>query len=138
MRFAVELERAIKEQADYDAVVAAYRDAGLPQVWHVLSARTAERLAKAAQRAGFQWAPSPTRGVNVSTDGLFRMQGWRSGRVLSNTASWAPRLNFPASFPAALDAYVFPQKLDAWRGGTIVDPSAEPLWEPLPMYDAAA
>lgn len=137
VRFAIELERATKEVTEYREVLAAYRDAHLPVVWHVLHRRTWERLTKAAAGVGHQWSPSPAPGVNVSSDGMLRMQGWAPGKVLADVSTWAPRWNLPGTIPAGLDAYATPQELDTWRQGRVVPHDQEPLWTPLEMWDAA-
>ena len=137
VRFAIELERACKDQGAYTSVIAAYLAADLPQVWHVRSRRTWDRLSASVRSLGLTWGPSPARGICVTTDGRVRMQGWAPGRVLSDAASWAAGRNVPRTVPAGLDQFTMPVTLDAWRLGTVVDPEVEPLWEPIRMVQAA-
>lgn len=121
-QWAVELERAQKTEVEYADVIAAYGTAGIGQVWHVLSRVTWERLIAASARCGVTWGPSPARGVNVSSDGLLRVQGWRPGRTgLSAPSTW--RNQWPATTPGALPALPEPPDLSkSWRRGRIVDP----------------
>ncbi|MGV8979193.1 MAG: hypothetical protein ACOH17_14230 [Cellulomonas sp.] len=132
--WALELERTRKTVQEYSDVIAAYRAVGIGQVWHVLGRTTAEALWAGAALAGVRWGPSPYPGANVSTDGLVRLQGWAPSRSLGRTSSWAAAGMWPTSSPAGLPVGVTgPVVLDAWRQGTVVDPDAVALWEPLKM-----
>ncbi|MBD8059036.1 hypothetical protein IC607_08650 [Cellulomonas sp. JH27-2] len=135
-QWAVELERKTGTVNDYADIVGAYQAAGLGQIWHVLSQKSAKRLVAAASRRGIQWGPPPARGVFASTDGLVRLQGWLPGRLLAGPETWKVERNFPTTAPAGLPLPSQPARLDTWRQGTVVDPEAG-LWEPVEMWDAA-
>jgi hypothetical protein len=124
-QWAVELERAQKSVQEYTDVIGAYQASGFGQIWHVLSRTTGKRLVEAAMRCGVQWGASPARGVNVSTDALFRIQGWLPGYVgTGGPETWQPRLHLPATPPAAMAEPAKPPVLDTWRRGRVVDPEA--------------
>ncbi|WP_448058732.1 hypothetical protein [Cellulomonas hominis] len=129
-RWAIELERATKTVTDYAEVMAAYRDASLGQVWHVLRGPTVRRLREAAERIGVAWGPEPARGVIASNDGLIRLQGWLPGRVaLRNPATWArqvPRRALPGGIAVPFDVPDgLPDLAAAWRRGVPIDVNAE-------------
>jgi hypothetical protein len=119
--WAVELERATKEVRDYQAVIAAYRGAGLGQAWHIASQATARRVMDACTRLGVTWGPPPAPGVTASTDGLVRLQGWLPGRAgLSGPAQW--QRHFPRSSPAGIPVPDGKPDLSAsWRRGRVID-----------------
>ena len=121
---AVELERATRNVADYLDVVGAYQAAGVAQVWHVLSSATAQRLARACHRLGIKVAPTPF-GVNVSEDGMFRLQAWLPGRAAGGgPETWATSRNFPHAPPAGIAVPTpLPDLSQAWRRGSVVDPN---------------
>ena len=121
--WAVELERATKSVSDYTEVIGAYQQAGMGQVWHVLSNATATRIAKACQRLGIRATPTPA-GANVSEDGLFRLQGWLPGRMgLSGPATW--KKQWPGSAPAGLSVpREKPDLSSSWRRGGVVNSNA--------------
>jgi len=132
--WAIELERTKKTVQEYADVIASYRAQGIGQVWHVLGRGTGQMLGQAGVRVGVQWGTPPYPGVNVSTDGLVRLQGWAPGVSLGRTSSWAPKGLWPVQAPAGLPVGVTgPVILDRWRQGSIVDPDQEQLWEPLKM-----
>ena len=137
--FAVELERKEGERDNYVALLAAYRDVGIGLIWHVATKLSWTRLHEAASYIGTRWGASPGRGVNMSADGMLRIQGWAPGRVLAGPASWATAGNIPAAPPAGFPSPGVPVKLDNWRLGTVVDPHApqQNLWEPADVLDAA-
>ncbi len=138
-RYAIELERKEGEKDTYIALLAAYRDARVGLIWHVGNKLAWTRLLEAAAFVGTRWSAASPQGVNVSADGLLRMQGWGPGRVLAGPASWATGRNFPAVPPAGFPAPVEPVRLDTWRLGTVVDPHAplHDLWAPADMLEAA-
>lgn len=118
---AVELERAQKPVSVYTEVVGAYVRAGRPQVWHALSNATAQRLAQACRRVGLDVRPD-TSGVNVSSDGLFRLQGWLPAPAAGGgPESWKVDRLVPKVAPAGLPG----QRVDlssSWRRGTVLTP----------------
>jgi hypothetical protein len=123
--WAVELERAVKTVDEYAQVVAAYRAARMGQIWHVLRQPTVERLRKACEQLGTQWAESePT--ILMSTDGQIRLQLWRPGRSRCvKPQTWPKQVNRrvpPAGFPL-LDP--LPDLSLAWRMGTPLDVHSE-------------
>lgn len=122
-RWAIELERATKSVADYTEVVAAYQQAGMGQVWHVLSKSTGQRLAQACHQLGIRVAAT-SDGVNVSADGKFRLQGWLPAQSSGGgPETWQSSRLVPVSAPGGLPTPAQRPDLSAsWRRGSLVDP----------------
>lgn len=118
--WAIELERATKTVADYQAVIAAYRAAGLGQIWHIQSQATARRVMEACTRLGIIWGSSPARGVTASPDGLVRLQGWLPSRVVGpgGPANWP---GTPASAPAGFSGLERVDLQASWAYGRVLD-----------------
>lgn len=126
--WAVELERSCKTVQEYFAIIAAYRAAGMGQVWHIETQATARRVMDACARLGVTWRQEG--GVSVSDgDGLIRLQGWVPGRAaLCGPEAWQTRKLFPRSSPASIPGPdVRPDLSAAWRRGRILDAEAEEL-----------
>jgi hypothetical protein len=126
-KWAIELERAEKTVGEYAAVIAAYRNAGLGQVWHVLQKATQQRLRRAAEQVGAQWAPDDDGAKAwVSTDGRLRIVSWRPGLVgpiqPKDWTAQVSRQTAPGGFPVRLP---LPDLSSSWRRGSVRDPNAD-------------
>lgn len=126
--WAVELERSTKTVADYRSVIAAYRNAGMGQVWHISSQATARRIMEACQYLGILWQKQPEEDTAVSVavsagDGLVRLQPWMPGRSgLGQPSTWETRRLFPRTAPAGFPALTErPDFSTSWRKGRIID-----------------
>lgn len=124
-RWGVELERAVKSVGEYAAVIAAYRQRGLGQVWHVLRQPTLRRLRDAGSQVGVQWDPASPPTVLLSMDRRMRLMMWVPGRAhVTKLADFRRQINYkraPAGFPTPEP---LPDLSATWRRGRAIDVDA--------------
>jgi len=89
-KWAIELERATKDVDTYRRVIKAYRDAGLGQVWHVLTPSTYKRLAVGCARNGINLVVQNNVAQSDDAGAPVRIQMWLPGPSLSGvrTSDW--------------------------------------------------
>ena len=124
-KWAVELERAVKDVGEYAGVIAAYRQRRLGQVWHVLRQPTMRRLRDAGTQVGIEWDPASPPTVLMSTDASVRLMMWVPGRAhVTKLTDFKRQINYqraPAGFPTPDP---LPDLAASWRRGRPIDVDA--------------
>ena len=95
VKWGVELERALKPEAEYRKVIRAYSNAGMGQVWHVSRKATLKNLINAAGDVGFTMRMAKFNGVQMFSDQesqLIRFRLWQPGFVEPRSRAQFPKM----------------------------------------------